>query len=497
MENNIVCNGRSNPAVMSNAVPSNKDARSSNGNSSSNSSSNNTNHTKTTIDLAMIPNLNWLIHMAFARQDYKYCNEAIEYQFSETYDHEYLYYVKGLIARIEGNLQESLLYLQKAIEFNPNNLDNLKEIAKTLYAMERYKQALEIFVKIDKTSPNGDHEVCYYIGDLLYRKCNRMQVAVSDEVKEYFTRAVRDGKQLESYTLLAEIYKAENNLPKAIEMLENITQITTENIDILTEIGILYLRINDTKGAFDKLYEVTKLHENCSKALLAIGSILQSKNDVDGALNKYKLIDAESQKGAEIWNNVGLCFYKKKKFIAAISCLKKAVWLEPTNFNCLFNLGLIYLTAHQFASAFHTLAAAACIRLDNAECYMLLGICLRNLNDHGNAYLAFERSVMLPDAVKNPLIYLNSAVYNMQMKRYELAVANINNFFSVVEHVNVRNEFKAIAEKMREYLPQPSTSNSQTVEVEHSTEPISSNSTNDIEGAGEAMATLDERENLV
>lgn len=50
--------------------------------------------------------------------------------------------------------------------------------------------------------------------------------------------------------------------------------------------------------------------------IFAIAIFLQSKNDVDGALNKYKLIDAESQKGAEIWNNVGLCFYKKKKFIA-------------------------------------------------------------------------------------------------------------------------------------------------------------------------------------
>lgn len=116
--------------------------------------------------------------------------------------------------------------------------------------MERYKQALEIFLKIDKTSPNSDHEVCYYIGkwrgnvsgschlnfdykmfelyrwtgDLLYRKCNRMQVAVNDEVKEYFHRAVRDGKHLDSYNLLADIYKAENNLPKAIEMLENTTQ---------------------------------------------------------------------------------------------------------------------------------------------------------------------------------------------------------------------------------------------------------------------------------
>lgn len=40
--------------------------------------------------------------------------------------------LQGLIARIDGNLQDSLQYLQKAIEFNPANLDNLKEIAKTL-----------------------------------------------------------------------------------------------------------------------------------------------------------------------------------------------------------------------------------------------------------------------------------------------------------------------------------------------------------------------------
>lgn len=57
-------------------------------------------------------------------------------------------------------------------------------------------------------------------------------------------------------------------------------------------------------------------------------------------------------------------------------------------------------------------------------------------------------------------------------------------------------KFKLIAEKMREFLPQPSISNSQTVEVEHSTEP-STSQTDDFEGGGEVMATLDERENLV
>lgn len=30
--------------------------------------------------------------------------------------------------------------------------------------MERYKQALDVFIKIDKISPNGDETVCYFIG---------------------------------------------------------------------------------------------------------------------------------------------------------------------------------------------------------------------------------------------------------------------------------------------------------------------------------------------
>lgn len=52
---------------------------------------------------------------------------------------------------------------------------------------------------------------------------------------------------------------------------------TPENIDILTEIGVLYLKVNDTKHAFDKLFDVTKINgkHDCSKALIALGAILQ------------------------------------------------------------------------------------------------------------------------------------------------------------------------------------------------------------------------------
>lgn len=51
---------------------------------------------------------------------------------------------------------------------------------------------------------------------------------------------------------------------------------------------------------------------------------------------------------------------------------------------------------------------------------------------------------------------------------------------------------------MRDLLPQPSISNNQTVEVEHSTEPIHNVAIDSNDGAGEVMASpLDEHENLV
>lgn len=45
-------------------------------------------------DFVSTPNLNWLIHIAYARRDFNYCKDVIAHQFSVTYDHEYLYFVK-------------------------------------------------------------------------------------------------------------------------------------------------------------------------------------------------------------------------------------------------------------------------------------------------------------------------------------------------------------------------------------------------------------------
>lgn len=134
------------------------------------------------------------------------------------------------------------------------NSDKPKIINSFRYSLQRWKQALEVFLKLDKISQRPDHEICYFIGrlcwfyfilflifayklqffilflgELLYRNYKKVRPNAVDEAKEYFQRAIQNGKQIESYSELAHIYKAENNLTKAIEMLENTLQLIFDN----------------------------------------------------------------------------------------------------------------------------------------------------------------------------------------------------------------------------------------------------------------------------
>ena len=54
------------------------------------------------------------------------------------------------------------------------------------------------------------------------------------------------------------------------------------------------------------------------QAGLALGSAQQLKGDFDGALTKYKALAVHNPNSGHIWNNIGMCFFGKQKYIAVI-----------------------------------------------------------------------------------------------------------------------------------------------------------------------------------
>ncbi|XP_022223260.1 Bardet-Biedl syndrome 4 protein homolog isoform X2 [Drosophila obscura] len=380
-------------------------------------------------------NIDWLLHIYFTRREFTRCRRLIERELNRHLNAEYLYFVQGLIDREEGNHIEALRHLQRSVELNPQNIETYKEIGRTLYVMGRFSQALGVFREAEQRSPRKDHEIYHYLGELLYRAATtqtQLELAKKqqDEARAYFELAVQTGRKMESHVRLAELYRKDKQYQQAIDVLENCLHLTPENAEVLIEISVLYLKINETQKAYDRLAEVVNIERKCShmpKGLLAFGAILQSRNDVDGALSKYSQIANAEPEIAELWNNIGLCFFKKQKFIAAVSSLRKSVWLSPLNYNALYNLSLIYIA-----------------------------FCLRKLDDVDNAFVALERSSSMATcqqaAGRNPLVFLNFALFCYETGRLTMAAEQYNRFISQSQDLMLPTEYKFQATKLKSLL---------------------------------------------
>lgn len=110
---------------------------------------------------------------------------------------------------------------------------------------------------------------------------------------------------------------------------------------------------------------------------------------------------------AELWNNVGMCFFGKGRFVAAIACLKKALYLDPFAYIISYNLGVVHLATRQYASAFHFLSSSINLRPDVPASYHHLAVTLARLDDLDNACAAYERAIEMG---AEPTAQLNYAI---------------------------------------------------------------------------------------
>lgn len=80
-----------------------------------------------------VERLNWLIHMQHVRGEINSCKELIKAEVkSNAPKNEYAYFKQGTILRQEGKVQEALDSFQVCLKLNPENVDNIKEVAKCL-----------------------------------------------------------------------------------------------------------------------------------------------------------------------------------------------------------------------------------------------------------------------------------------------------------------------------------------------------------------------------
>ncbi|KAM8987392.1 BBSome complex member BBS4 isoform 1-T1 [Ara ararauna] len=368
-------------------------------------------HPKKAPELPALERKNWLIYLLYVRRDYDECKALIKEQLQESHGLcEYAVYVQALIFRLEGKIQESLELFQTCSILNPRSTDNLKQVARSLFLLGKHKAAIEVYNEAAKLDEK-DWEISHNLG-VCY-----MYLKHFNKARDQLNNALELSRHDLTYVMLGKIHLLEGEMDKAIEVYKKAVEFSPENADLLTTLGLLYLQLGDYQKAFEHLGNALTYDPGNYKATLAAGSMMQAHGDFDVALSKYRVIASTVPESPPLWNNIGMCFFGKKKYVAAISCLKRANYLAPFDWKILYNLGLVHLTMQQYASAFHFLSAAINFQPKMGELYMLLAVALTNLEDIENAKRSYEQAVALDKC--NPLVNLNYAVllYNQGDKK--------------------------------------------------------------------------------
>lgn len=354
-------------------------------------------------ELPVYERRNWLIHLHYIRKEFEACKALIKEQLAETQEMcEYALYVKALILRQEGQIQESLDLFQRTVQINPQSADNLKQVARSLFLLARHKAALEVFNEAAKLSTKDweiyhNQGVCYvYMKDF-------------EKAKDCLTHALQYHRHDASFIQLGKVLLLEGETESAIDIFKKAIEFSPENPDLMTTLGLLYLELGQTSKAFEHLGNALTYDPSNVKAILAAGSMIQSHGDYDVALTKYRIAAAATPESPHLWNNIGMCFFGKKKYVAAISCLKRATYMAPFDWKILYNLGIIHLTMQQYASAFHFLSAAITLKPKHGHLFMLLAIALTHLEDHENARHAYEQAANLDNS--DPSVNLNFSIF--------------------------------------------------------------------------------------
>eukprot|EP00040_Diaphanoeca_grandis_P032974 m.200873 g.200873 ORF g.200873 m.200873 type:complete len:445 (-) comp32779_c0_seq1:11-1345(-) len=397
--------------------------------------------------LKSVKSVNWLIHAAFISKQFEKAESIADAHLEYTGNQcEYAMFIKALIKRRQGSMQESLDLFQQAMYLNPLNHENAKQVARSLVLMSRFVAAIDVYDQIILKGARDWH-VLHNRGVCL------SHVGRLDEAKACLQEALALHKHDMTFLQLGKFFMMEGKIVEAIDTYLEALKYSPENVELFTTLGLLYLQISDTRKAFDYFGRALTYNPRDTTAILGAASVIQECDDFDVALTKYRVSAAIAPESAELWNNIGMCFFGLKKLIAAIACLKHAHYLSPFHWKVCFNLGLVHLKAQQYASAFQYLSAAVNLQPDFPESYMLLGTALSYLDDTANAATAFKKAIELDS--ESPMAHLNYALVLYADGDYAGATTRLQQFeklFVSIKDDETGPEMREAADKLATFL---------------------------------------------
>ena len=160
------------------------------------------------------------------------------------------------------------------------------------------------------------------------------------------------------------------------------------------ELGVLYKENNDFENAIKSLNKAVELDSKHRLAFFELGIISEQKQNYDDAI-KYYTESLRIKNDGEIYENLGVCYFRKENYEHAYANLMKAALLNPNKHTIYNSLGAVLERSGKLDGAVQVLEIAIKLNPQNVSGFYNLGIALDKKGDFINAIKNYEKAIEL------------------------------------------------------------------------------------------------------
>ena len=172
-------------------------------------------------------------------------------------------------AAARRKIQQALELFQAATCLNPSNVRNLKQVGHSLYLLGKHKAALGVYEqarrlsaelrktreegkgeeKSSRRSKGGDDWELWHNSGL----CHAYLSSTTRPSMRVRERANANQRHDATFLQLGKVHEEQSDPTAALKVYQDALDFSPENPDLLTTIGLAYLRLDDHQRAFDYL----------------------------------------------------------------------------------------------------------------------------------------------------------------------------------------------------------------------------------------------------
>ena len=373
------------------------------------------------------------IYLAKAYSSIHYDNSAQEISFelnkneALTSKSDYANYILSQAMSESRQYQQALNFINKASSMNKTNLSYLNFKVKTLNALNKNKEALEIIEQVEKNNAN---EHIFKNSFMLQKETILANLSKDEQDKKYH-------QTMKTFM--------EGNYQKAIEDCKNILSFDKKNYKILTLLAMGQFVTGDRQSAKKNYLASYEINKNYPYTLSGLGDVKFLEYDLEGAIKYYKKALSQNPKDQTSALKLALIYKNDTKYEKDLKNLEKK---------------LAKMDSAPFMS-YHSIAAT--IAKDNKNLrreYIRRATAINPLYENGwVAFLNYELENKDLDGAKNFLymvsfsnrtnyiyFYLN-ALYDIALNRTNSAIVNLRNCLSL------KPDFEDANKKLIQLIP--------------------------------------------